>query len=623
MTSVPLICSIDIGTTSTRVILFTDSGEEVTKHQIEYSTSAKEGSKRNSPTIFSNEGIPLDIGEGGHVKVEEDHHAGPTLSFPEPGWVECDPCHILANVLECLGACLTQLEISNSEEPLDGSSPTVYHVAAIGIANMRETTIIWSKKTGRPLHNGIVWNDTRTLSLMNNLNANVPVSIRREIQERAGCPISTYFSALKWTWLYQNVPLIRNAYESGEGDLMFGTVDTWLIYNITREKSFMTDITNASRTSFMNLQTKNYDEQLLEFWGVDPNKMHLPEIVPSSHNFGTFELRDLKEIGYNRHVLSEDEANIVSKYLRNVPITGCLGDQSASLVGQLAFHKGDAKCTYGTGAFLLYNTGDTQLVSEHGAVTTVGYWFPELDESVDGPKCAEPHFCLEGSIAVAGSCVQWLRDNLKLIYSASHIGPLAAQAPTSAGVVFVPAFSGLFAPYWNAQTTGTIFGLTQYSKATHIARAAIEGVCFQVRAILNAMVSDASSSHEFLAKASQHHRENPLNTLHVDGGMSQSDVVMQIQADILGPSVSVVRSHNAECTALGSAIAAGLHKDVKIWESLEHVKKKLGGDTNGPNMYVAQLEDAKREKMWRLWERAISRARDWLEDDEDEDVEIT
>ncbi|KAG7730030.1 hypothetical protein KL933_001110 [Ogataea haglerorum] len=621
MSSIPLLCSIDVGTTSTRVILFTENGEEITKHQIEYSTSAKEGSKRNSPTIFSNEGIALEIGKDGHVQVEEDH-MGPTLSFPQPGWVECDPCHILANVLECLAACLMRLEISNSEEPLDGSSPTVYHVAAIGIANMRETTIIWSKRTGRPLHNGIVWNDTRTLNLMNQLNSVVPEDIRAMLQERSGCPISTYFSSLKWTWLYENIPEIQQSYESGECDLMFGTIDTWLIYNITKEKSFLTDITNASRTSFMNLETKDYDEALLEFWRVDTTKINLPKIVPSCYDFGTFQLPDLKHIGYQRKVLSQDAEEIIMRLLAGVPITGCLGDQSASLVGQLAFQKGDAKCTYGTGAFLLYNTGNKKLVSKHGAVTTVGYWFPDLDPSIDGKDSVSPHYCLEGSIAVAGACVQWLSDNLKLIYSSSHIGPLAAQAPTSAGVVFVPAFSGLFAPYWNPRTTGTIFGLTQYSKASHIARAAIEGVCFQVRAILRAMVSDAGRSSDFLDHAELQDKNNPLNTLHVDGGMSQSDVVMQIQADLLGPCVSVVRSDNAECTALGSAIAAGLHKKVGVWKSLKDVTEKLNGKSDESNMFVAQLDDEKRHHMWNRWEKAISRAKDWL-DDETEQPQIT
>ncbi|QPG77280.1 hypothetical protein FOA43_004688 [Brettanomyces nanus] len=617
MSYVPLICTIDVGTTSTRAILFTKEGEEVAKHQIEYSTSAQEGSRRNSPTIFSSEGVALNMKDSRLVIENVPSH--PTLLFPKPGWAECDPCHILNNVVQCLSECALSLEIINSRFSIYNDDAIVkekhlpYKIVAIGLANMRETTIVWSKRTGIPLYNGIVWNDTRTASLMNSLSRSTPVGLLDEMLERSGCPLSTYFSCLKWKWLYQNVPGIRKSYESGDKDLMFGTVETWLIYNLTREQSFKTDITNASRTGFMNLQKHQYDPKLLKFWNIDPNKINLAPIVPSSHFFGSFKLPETNKLDPQLKQLPADQKNCLNRMLDGVPITGCLGDQSASLVGQTAFHRGDAKCTYGTGAFLLYNLGHKKLISRHGLVTTVGYWFDSLDESEDGEHCNEPHFCLEGSIAVAGSCIQWLRDNLRLIDKASDIGPLAAAAPDSAGVVFVPAFSGLFAPYWDATATGTIFGITQYSTAAHIARAAIDGVCFQVRAILKAMLNDCGSQTDFMDHSEEANNSN-LKALHVDGGMSRSDEVLQIQADILGPCVSVERTTNSECTALGAAIAAGLEKHVRMWDSLKDVKKSISSHQNGDNEFHAKLSDAERRTAWNLWERAVERARGWLSD---------
>ncbi|GME89791.1 unnamed protein product [[Candida] boidinii] len=455
----PLIASIDVGTTSTRVILFDKYGNDITKYQIEYSTSAQLGSKRNSPNIFSNEGIA--IKETENLEIEENSKK-PTLCFPKPGWVECDPNHILANVVQCLGICMINLEIINSEISLDKSYTDLnnlniaaidngefplYEVKSIGIANMRETTLIWSKKTSKPYYNGIVWNDTRTLNLMKDLNNNTPVEIKDKIKDICGCPISTYFSALKWLWLYNNVDEIKSAYDNvppgEESDLMFGTIDTWLIYNLTRQNSFMTDITNASRTCFMNLETRDYDDFLLEFWSIDKNRIHLPEIKPSSYNFGNFKFPSILNDDYIKKFITIEAKDIIINRLNDIPITGCLGDQSASLVGQLALKKGSAKCTYGTGAFLLYNIGSEKIISQHGCVTTVGYWFEGLDESVDGESSSKPQYCLEGSTAVAGSIVQWLRDNLKIIDKTSDIGPLASKASNSAGVVFVPAFSEL------------------------------------------------------------------------------------------------------------------------------------------------------------------------------------
>jgi len=611
----PIICTVDVGTTSTRAILLTKDGREIAKHQIEYSTSAQEGSRRNSPTIFSSEGVALNMRDNN--LVIEDAPNNPTLLFPNPGWAECNPCHILNNVIQCMSECAMTLEMINSEVPLDDSDASEqvqYQIEAIGIANMRETTIIWSKKTGVPLYNGIVWNDTRTTPLMLQYRKATPQKVLDDMTDRSGCPLSTYFSGLKWVWMYQNVPAIRKSYESGDCDLMFGTVDTWLIYNLTREHTFETDMSNASRTAMMNLQTHDYDDRLLRFFQVDPKKINLPKIVPSSHFFGSFSMPDIRRLDNQLKPLPTDQKDCLHRIFDHIPITGCLGDQSASLVGQMAFDEGDAKCTYGTGAFMLFNVGPKKFISRHGLVTTVGYWFDSLDPEVDGENCNKPHYCLEGSIAVAGSCVQWLRDNLKLIDKASDIGPLAAAAPDSGGVVFVPAFSGLFAPYWDASTRGSIFGLTQYSTAAHIARAAIEGICFQVRAILKAMLSDRGSETGFLDDSTKGEGIS-INSLHVDGGMSKSAHVMQIQADILGPCVDIKRANYSECTALGAAIAAGLQKDVRFWNSLGDVRRTLGAGMSAKNTFHARLPDDERRAAWHLWEKAVHRAQGWLKDE--------
>ncbi|KAK7680899.1 hypothetical protein QCA50_015949 [Cerrena zonata] len=278
-------------------------------------------------------------------------------------------------------------------------------------------------------------------------------------------------------------------------------------------------------------------------------------------------------------------------------------------VGQMAVQPGSAKCTYGTGCFLLYNTGSRKLISEHGTLTTIGYWFPSLEG--DDSK---PHYALEGSIAVAGSIIQWLRDNLKLIENAKDIGPLASQVDNSGGVVFIPAFSGLYAPYWDGGARGSIFGMTQYTSSSHIARAALEGVCFQVRAILRAMASDAGASEDFLEEAlTKQNEKKPLSSLAVDGGMSKADEVLQIQADILGPCVTVKRAAISECTALGAAIAAGVSfKDPneRVWKDFDDVLAKLHGEDDSDNKFVAQLPDNERRRIWKRWESAVSRAKD-------------
>ncbi|KAJ9094528.1 hypothetical protein QFC19_007938 [Naganishia cerealis] len=617
----PVVGTIDIGTTSARAILFSQEGIEIAKHQIEYSTSASEApaeSKnkeqfrrrsslmRHNEPIFTSEGIAISISDD--VEIENNRASvGPTLRFPQPGWSECMPVHVLANAVQCLVACLITLRKVNQNPDLK----IKYKVKALGIANMRETTIVWLKRTGKPLSNGITWTDTRTAEIVQHLEKMTDDDRKEELKQKTGLPLSTYFSAAKLRWLLDNDDTIREEYEKGDGNLMFGTVDTWLIYHLSKERSFVSDVTNASRTYFMDLETKDYDDDLLDFWGIDPTKICLPKIVSSSEHYGSFAAPNLSNLGFHNKITPE--AYEILKTITGVPICGCLGDQSASLVGQLAFRAGSAKCTYGTGCFLLYNTGTRKLISDHGTLTTLGFWFPTL-EGDD----AQPHYALEGSIAVAGSIIQWLRDNLKLIENAKDIGPLASQVDNSGGVVFIPAFSGMYAPYWDGGARGTIFGMTQYTSSSHIARAALEGVCFQVRAILRAMASDAGGSEDFLEEASSiQGSKRPLSKLAVDGGMSKADEVLQIQADILGPCVDVKRAKISECTALGAAIAAGLsfkNPEDRIWKDLNDVIEKIDGPTDAQNSFKAKLPDNDRRTMWKRWENAVSRAKGWLDD---------
>lgn len=618
----PVVATIDIGTTSARAILFNQGGVEVAKHQIEYSTTASEAPAesenkeqfrrrsslmRHNAPIFTAEGIAISITDD--VEIENNAASvGPTLRFPQPGWVECMPVHILANAVQCLVACLITLRKINQNPELK----IKYKVKAIGIANMRETTIVWSRKTGKPLSNGITWTDTRTAEIVLHLEKTIDDERKEELKQKTGLPLSTYFSAAKLRWLIDNDDTIKDEYEKGDGNLMFGTVDTWLIYHLTKERSFVSDVTNASRTYFMDLETRDYDDDLLDFWGIDPTRVALPKIVSSSEFYGSFAAPNLSNLGFHNKITPE--AYEILKTITGAPICGCLGDQSASLVGQLAFKPGSAKCTYGTGCFLLYNTGNRKLISEHGTVTTIGFWFPNLKD-----EDANPHYALEGSIAVAGSIIQWLRDNLKLIEHASDVGPLASQVDNAGGVVFIPAFSGLYAPYWDGGARGTIFGMTQYTSSSHIARAALEGVCYQVRAILRAMANDAGASEDFLEEAlNKQNEKKPLSALSVDGGMSKADEVLQIQADILGPCVTVKRANISDCTALGAAIAAGLSfkdEEERVWKDFDDIYEKINGTDDEKNNFKAKLPDSDRRKNWKRWEKAIDRAKGWLDEE--------
>ena len=454
-------------------------------------------------------------------------------------------------------------------------------IKAVGLSTQRETTVLWDKETGEVIHNAIAWPDTRTQAIVRELKQRQGAD---DLQNICGLPLSTYPSSLKLTWLFRNVDKVREAYEAGR--LMFGTMDTWLLYNLNgKEKNVhVTDVTNASRTMFVNLHTLEYDQNVLDFFDVDPKKMQLPKIVPSS---------DIDAFG-----------SIASGPLKGIKITGCLGDQSAALVGQLGFCPGNAKNTYGTGCFLLYNVGEKPVMSKHGLLATVAYYFG---------RERKPVYALEGSIAVAGSAVQFLRNNFNFIEASHHINDLAATVDDNGGCVFVTAFSGLFAPYWIDDAKGTIFGLTQHTEKGHIARATMEATCFQTKAILDAMEKD--SGHK-------------LNELKVDGGMSNSDLCMQVrnplffpsqhaglvaqppqtQADLIG--IPVDRPAMRETTSLGAAIAAGFAVDV--WKEFEELSEINSKDHT---IFKPRISNEASRTMFERWERAVEMSRGWLQSD--------
>ena len=456
---------------------------------------------------------------------------------------------------------------------------SISDIKAIGLSTQRETTVLWDKETGEVVYNAIAWPDTRTQALVRELKQRQGAD---KLQDICGLPLSTYPSSLKFTWMFRNVEKVREVYKAGR--LVFGTIDTWLLYNLNGKENnvHVTDVTNASRTMLVNLHTLEYDQTVLDFFDIDPNKMMLPKIVPSS---------DADAFG-----------SLASGPLKGIKITGCLGDQSAALVGQLGFFPGMAKNTYGTGCFLLYNVGEKPVMSNHGLLATVAYHF--------GRK-RKPVYALEGSIAVAGSAVQFLRNNFQFIEASHHINDLAATVDDNGGCVFVTAFSGLFAPYWIDDAKGTIFGITQHTEKGHIARATMEATCFQTKAILDAMEKD--SGHK-------------LTELKVDGGMSNSDLCMQVctfhlflsqhpgvraqppqtQADLIG--IPVDRPVMRETTSLGAAIAAGFAVDV--WKEFEELKDINCEDHT---VFKPQISTEASSKMFERWERAVEMSRGWLE----------
>ena len=459
--------------------------------------------------------------------------------FPRPGWVEHDAEEIWANVQTVIAGALAKAKIT----PKD--------LAAVGVTNQRETTVLWDKATGRPIHNAIVWQDTRTADLVRELGGEAG---QDRFRDRCGLPLATYFSGPKIRWLLDHVDGARAAAERGE--VLFGTMDSWLIWKLTGRH--ITDVTNASRTMLMDLASLDWDAHILGAMGV-PRAM-LPQIRSSSEVYG--------------------EAQGV---LAGVPLASALGDQQAALFGQTCFAVGEGKCTYGTGGFLLVNTGETPVASKNGLLTTVGY-------RIGGQK---PVYALEGSIAVAGSLVQWLRDNLGLIQSAGDIEALARSVPDNGGCYFVPAFSGLFAPYWRPDARGVIAGLTAYNTKAHIARAVLEATAWQVREVVDAMTADSGVA---------------LTTLKADGGMTDNGLLMQIQADVL--DVPVVRPVVAETTCLGAAYAAGLA--VGYWPD----QASLRANWRAAATWTPAMPTAERERAYRKWKKAVARTLDWVDEDD-------
>lgn len=468
--------------------------------------------------------------------------------FPKEGWVEQDPKEILQSVYECL---------EKTCEKLSQLSINIRNIKAIGVSNQRETTVVWDKTTGEPLYNAIVWLDLRTQSTIERLLKRIPGRNKNFFRCRTGLPLSTYFSAVKLRWLLDNVEDIQKAV--AEGRAMFGTIDTWLIWSITGGKNggvHCTDVTNASRTMLFNIHTLEWDSELCTFFDIP--KDLLPKVRSSSEIYGLMK----------------------SGELAGVPISGCLGDQSAALVGQMCFRDGQAKNTYGTGCFLLCNTGQKPVLSEHGLLTTVAYKLGR-----DKPAC----YALEGSVAIAGAVVRWLRDNLGIVKSTEEVERLASEVGTSYGCYFVPAFSGLYAPYWEPSARGIICGLTQFTNRNHIAFAALEAVCFQTREILDAMNKDCGI---------------PLSQLQVDGGMTSNKILMQLQADIL--CIPVIKPSMPETTALGAAMAAGAAEGVGVW-SLD--PENLTAVTS--ERFEPQINPEESEFRYARWKKAVLKAMDW------------
>ncbi len=500
------IAAIDQGTTSTRCMIFDHSGDVVAVDQME------------------------------HEQI-----------LPRAGWVEHDAQEIWRNTREVLGGAMGKGNLNSGQ------------ITAVGITNQRETALVWDRKTGEPVYNAIVWQDTRTQKICDELAGDEGAE---KYKSRVGLPLATYFSGPKVKWILDNVEGARERAEAG--DLVFGNMDTWVLWNLTggaeNDGVHVTDVTNASRTMLMDLDTLSWDESIAADMGI-PMSM-LPEIRSSSEVYG------------------ECRPGV----LKGVPVAGILGDQQAATFGQACLEKGTAKNTYGTGNFMLLNTGTEQVPSENGLLTTVCY---KIGDNA-------PVYALEGSIAVTGSLVQWVRDNLGMISSASEIEDAAKTVEDNGGAYFVPAFSGLFAPHWRSDARGALVGLTRFVNKGHIARAVLEATAFQTREVLDAMNADSGV---------------PLKELKVDGGMVVNETLMQFQADILG--VDVVRPKVNETTALGSAYAAGLATG--YWESEDDIRANWGEGQR----WTPQMDEDRREKLYRNWKKAVTKTLDWVDEDVD------
>ena len=500
------VAAVDQGTTSTRFMIFDHSGGVVGVHQLE------------------------------HEQI-----------YPQAGWVEHNPMEIWDRTQDVIKAALNKNGIDAKD------------IVAIGVTNQRETTVVWDKNTGKSYYNAIVWQCTRTRDICENLAKD---GGQDRFRAKVGLPLATYFSGPKIKWILDNVNGVRAAAE--KGDALFGNIDTWVIWWLTggpNGGAHVTDVSNASRTMLMNLETLDWDDEILGILGI-PRQM-LPAIRPSS---------DPKIYGYT----PED-----GPFGTRIPVCGDLGDQQAALVGQTCFSPGEAKNTYGTGCFMLLNTGTKPVPSTSGLLTTLGY------KIGDAPAV----YCLEGSIAITGALVQWLRDNLKLYDFSKHVEDYAKQVPDSGGIYFVPAFSGLFAPYWMSDARGVIVGLTRFINKFHICRAALEASAYQTREVLDAMEKDSGVQ---------------LAALKVDGGMVYNDTLMQFQSDILG--VPVVRPVVAETTALGAAYAAGLA--VGFWGNLEETRQNWQIDKT----WTPKMGEEERAKLYKGWLKAVQKSMHWLED---------
>ncbi|MFJ5992033.1 glycerol kinase GlpK [Lentzea sp. NPDC092896] len=500
----------------------------------QYVAAIDQGTTSSRCMIFDHSGRVVSVDQKEHEQI-----------FPKAGWVEHDPKEVWQNTRQVAAGALAKADLSTSD------------IAAVGITNQRETALVWDKNTGEPVYNAIVWQDTRTDKIVQELGA--LGGGQERYRQKVGLPLATYFSGPKVRWILDNVEGARERAEAG--DLLFGNMDTWVLWNMTGGTDggvHVTDPTNASRTMLMDLDTLQWDESIASDMGI-PMSM-LPEIRSSSEVYG-----QVRERGA----------------LAGVPIAGILGDQQAATFGQACLSPGEAKNTYGTGNFMLLNTGTEKVMSENGLLTTVCYKIGE----------APAVYALEGSIAVTGSLVQWLRDNLGMIGSAAEIEDFASSVEDNGGAYFVPAFSGLFAPYWRSDARGAIVGLTRFVNKGHLARAVLEATAFQTREVLDAMNADSGVD---------------LTALKVDGGMVVNELLMQFQADILG--VPVIRPVVAETTALGAAYAAGLA--VGFWKTEDEIRENWAQD----KQWEPQMDESRRASEYANWKKAVSKTFDWVED---------
>ncbi|MBM4424883.1 MAG: glycerol kinase GlpK [Chloroflexi bacterium] len=495
-----------------------------------YAAAVDQGTTSTRFMIFDHAGKVVGVDQKEHEQI-----------YPKPGWVEHNPMEIWERTQEVIAGALKKSNV----DPKD--------IAAVGVTNQRETTVIWEKATGKPVYNAIVWQDTRTDTICNDLAKD---GGQDRFRPQVGLPLATYFSGPKIKWVLDNIAGVREKAERGE--VLFGNIDTWVIWNLTggpKGGVHVTDVSNASRTMLMNLETLDWDPEILKIMGV-PRAM-LPAVRASSEVYGN-----------------------ATGALAGISVAGDLGDQQAALFGQTCFSAGEAKNTYGTGCFMLLNTGTKPVQSKNGLLTTLGYKIGN-----------EPAvYCLEGSIAITGALVQWLRDNLGLIQKSADVEALAQTVEDNGGIFFVPAFSGLFAPYWKSSARGAIVGMTRYVNKGHIARAALEATAFQTREVLDAMNADSGVK---------------LTGLKVDGGMVYNETLMQFQADILG--VPVIRPTVAETTSLGAAYAAGLA--VGFWKAVKDLRANWGKDKE----WDPKMDPALRDKEYKGWKKAVTRTFDWVE----------